>query len=214
MEQNREEEEYDPDEYFPIRIDYDSSHVDLKNDETTTIRHVYGSSHCISSSQHHQQQQLPQYLKRNGNHSKLYSSKIKSNESLTNYKRGGSGVGVGEIAVNKRKSCSSTMLNEDKSQQMRRQVGNESTIDIKVVSNDNVIDNKNNISKNSNRALKEQSQSPSESCCDLSDMRIIKILNEFVFYLFLLFCISLNIFGLVIFPYFIKQPLAVDDVCC
>lgn len=203
LEQNRDD--YDPDEYYPIRIDYDSSHIDMKNDETTTIRHVYGSSHCISSQQ--QQQQMPTYLKKsainsnnNNNHSKLYSSRIKSNESLVNYKRGG------DLAVNKRKSCSSSMLNEDKSLQLRRQTGNESTIDIKVVSNDNTVVDKS--------PPKEQSQSPSQTSCDLSEMRIIKILNEFVFYLFLLFCISLNLFGLVIFPYFIKQPMAVDDVCC
>lgn len=46
---------------------------------------------------------------------------------------------------------------------------------------------------------------------EITDARIIKILNEFVFYLFLLFCILLNLLGLVVFPYCIKQPLSVDD---
>lgn len=45
----------------------------------------------------------------------------------------------------------------------------------------------------------------------LSDSRIIKILNEFVFLLFLTFIILLNLIGLVILPYFIKQPMSIDN---
>ena len=45
----------------------------------------------------------------------------------------------------------------------------------------------------------------------ISDIVIINILNRFVFFLFLIFILSLNFFGLYIFPYYLKQPMSIDD---
>ena len=43
------------------------------------------------------------------------------------------------------------------------------------------------------------------------DLLIIDILNRFIFFMFLFFILSLNFFGLYIFPYFLKKPLSIDD---
>jgi hypothetical protein len=45
----------------------------------------------------------------------------------------------------------------------------------------------------------------------ITDLEIIKILNKFVFCCFLFFIVSLNLFGLFIFPYFIRKPLSIND---
>ena len=49
-----------------------------------------------------------------------------------------------------------------------------------------------------------------EQWVDLADLEIIKILNRFGFYVFLTSIILLNLFCLIILPYFIKQPLKAD----
>lgn len=59
-----------------------------------------------------------------------------------------------------------------------------------------------NESKNcTNSNLKEQ----------LSEENIIKILNNFVFLLFLIFIVALHLISLIILPYFIKTPLSIED---
>ena len=45
----------------------------------------------------------------------------------------------------------------------------------------------------------------------LPDATLVLILNKFVFILFLLFIIILNILSLIVFPYIIQTPLAIDD---
>ncbi len=46
---------------------------------------------------------------------------------------------------------------------------------------------------------------------ELTDLEVLGILNRFVFTLFLLFIIGLNIFALMVYPYLIKIPLTIDD---
>jgi hypothetical protein len=45
----------------------------------------------------------------------------------------------------------------------------------------------------------------------VTDLEVIKILNGFIFILFLIFIICLNLFGLFILPYFVKKSLSIDD---
>ena len=42
---------------------------------------------------------------------------------------------------------------------------------------------------------------------EVPTLEIIRILNQFVFYLFLIYIVSLNLLGLWIFPYYVKEPL-------
>ena len=44
-----------------------------------------------------------------------------------------------------------------------------------------------------------------------NDLLLIKILNRFIFILFLLFIVCLNVFSLIILPYFVKKSLSIDD---
>ncbi len=46
---------------------------------------------------------------------------------------------------------------------------------------------------------------------ELTDLEVLGILNRFVFTLFLLFIIALNVFALMVYPYLIKIPLTIDD---
>jgi len=46
---------------------------------------------------------------------------------------------------------------------------------------------------------------------ELTDLEVLGILNKFVFTLFLLFIIGLNVFSLIVYPYLFKKPLAIDD---
>ncbi len=62
--------------------------------------------------------------------------------------------------------------------------------------NNHTNDNHNNISS-----------PPKES----NDLELINLLNKFMFYVFLIFIISLNLFGLYIFPYLIKKPLTIEE---
>ena len=41
------------------------------------------------------------------------------------------------------------------------------------------------------------------------DAEIIRILNQFVFFLFLIYIVSLNLLGLWIFPYYVREPLTI-----
>ncbi|CAF0711272.1 unnamed protein product [Brachionus calyciflorus] len=45
----------------------------------------------------------------------------------------------------------------------------------------------------------------------ISNNKIIKILNMFVFLLFLVFCVGLHLLSLIILPYFVKTPLSIED---
>lgn len=45
----------------------------------------------------------------------------------------------------------------------------------------------------------------------IKDADIIDTLNQFVFILFLVFCLSLNFFGLYFAPYYVKRPLSIDE---
>lgn len=45
----------------------------------------------------------------------------------------------------------------------------------------------------------------------IKDADIINTLNQFVFILFLVFCLSLNFFGLYFAPYYVKRPLSIDE---
>lgn len=45
----------------------------------------------------------------------------------------------------------------------------------------------------------------------LSEEKIINILNNFVFILFLIFIVALHLISLIILPYFIKTPLTIED---
>lgn len=46
---------------------------------------------------------------------------------------------------------------------------------------------------------------------ELTDLEVLQILNRFVFVLFLLFIIALNLISLFVYPYFIKVPLSIDE---
>jgi hypothetical protein len=49
------------------------------------------------------------------------------------------------------------------------------------------------------------------SSSNITDLEIIDILNKFIFFMFLIFILSLNFFGLYVLPYYVKQPLSIDD---
>jgi hypothetical protein len=44
---------------------------------------------------------------------------------------------------------------------------------------------------------------------EISDISLIKNLNKFVFYIFLLFFINLNLFCFIVLPNFVKKPLSI-----
>lgn len=64
------------------------------------------------------------------------------------------------------------------------------------------------LNKRSFQALDTKTKSPEDS---IPDLVLINILNKFVFSLFLLFIIFLNLFSLILFPYAIQSPLSIDD---
>ena len=57
----------------------------------------------------------------------------------------------------------------------------------------------------------ELEESGLERIVTLSDKEVLEILNQFVFYLFLIFIILLNIVCLVIFPYIIKTATVLPE---
>ena len=66
--------------------------------------------------------------------------------------------------------------------------------------------------KNLKSEISRLDQSPAvvhkeETSIEVPTLEIIRILNQFVFYLFLIYIVSLNLFGLWIFPYYVKEPL-------
>lgn len=62
--------------------------------------------------------------------------------------------------------------------------------------------NTNNTTKK--KTAKDKEQLP-------NDLLLIKILNRFIFFLFLLFIVFLNVFSLIILPYFVRKSLSIDD---
>lgn len=68
-----------------------------------------------------------------------------------------------------------------------------------------------NSSSNTNSMIENTSSNKQQSTETIPDLKIINILNQFVFLLFLIFILGLNIFGLIILPYFIRKPLSLDD---
>jgi hypothetical protein len=44
-----------------------------------------------------------------------------------------------------------------------------------------------------------------------NDLNVISVLNKFMFYVFLIFILCLNLFGLYIFPYYLKKPLSINE---
>jgi len=53
----------------------------------------------------------------------------------------------------------------------------------------------------------EDSAGGSKKDIEIPTAEIIRILNQFVFYLFLIYIVLLNLLGLWIFPYYVKEPL-------
>jgi hypothetical protein len=70
--------------------------------------------------------------------------------------------------------------------------------------------NNSNVSKSSNNNNKNINNS-SPLFDESNDLELISLLNKFMFYVFLIFLISLNLFGLYIFPYLIKKPLSIEE---
>ena len=64
-------------------------------------------------------------------------------------------------------------------------------------------DNKNKKNQQSNKKRIDKSK--------ITDLEVIKILNGFIFILFLIFIVCLNLFGLFILPYFYKKSLSIND---
>jgi hypothetical protein len=72
------------------------------------------------------------------------------------------------------------------------------------------------------KSSKEMEQAMGSQEVPLTETDIMSILNRFVFYLFLLFIIFLNLVCLFIFPYLIKEPMSMEEnwiiycyfICC
>jgi hypothetical protein len=61
------------------------------------------------------------------------------------------------------------------------------------------------------KSSKEMEQAMGSQEVPLTETDIMSILNRFVFYLFLLFIIFLNLVCLFIFPYLIKEPMSMEE---
>ena len=74
------------------------------------------------------------------------------------------------------------------------------------------------VSRNSNSFVKTNGKNANEQVMksrsdkdQITDIIVIKILNLFMFYLFLLFAIILNLAGLWLFPYYLRKPQEITE---
>lgn len=61
------------------------------------------------------------------------------------------------------------------------------------------------------KSIQQQEQTKKSEQPVITDLALLLILNKFVFCLFFLFIVFLNIFSLFVFPYIIQTPLSIDS---
>lgn len=81
----------------------------------------------------------------------------------------------------------------------------------KSLNNSFVNSNESHLRRNNSKLKKNSTKSKKQNDHRISDAELNLILNKFVFNVFFILIVFLNVFCLLVLPYFIRQPLVIDD---
>ncbi len=130
--------------------------------------------------------------------------KTSSRKSLEKIDENFSCVELDEIPIKiERNNETCVIINSNRSSSISKKVE-------KIKKTDPVSDSTLRMNKNNNNNNSSDYYESDNKLVPI-DMVLIKILNRFIFILFLVFIVCLNVFSLLILPYFVKPSLSIDD---